>query len=119
LNGNTRKYEELIEQGKIELDIASYIRGRNIPRSIVWVNEAQNFTPSQLWTMATRIAKGSKLIISGDLSQIDNRQLDIKTCGLNVFSTISRDNPDATYLCLTNNKRLRGPVAEWYSEHSF
>ena len=119
LGGKKEKYNEMIEEGMVELDIVSFARGRNIPNAIIWINEAQNFTAHQIWTIATRVAKSSKLIVSGDLSQIDNKHLDSQNCGLNVFSTVSRNNPDATYICLTNNKNLRGPVAEWYSENSY
>ncbi len=55
----------------IELAPLAYMRGRTLNESIVILDEAQNTTPSQMLMFLTRLGEGSKMIITGDPSQID------------------------------------------------
>ena len=66
--GETRR---LIAQGKIEFKVLNFLRGNNMEKSYVILDEAQNASPLQLKTLVTRITDDSKLIIQGDLSQCD------------------------------------------------
>ena len=61
----------LIAQGKIEFKVLNFLRGNNMEKSYVILDEAQNASPLQLKTLVTRITDDSKLIIQGDLSQCD------------------------------------------------
>ena len=61
----------LIAQGKIEFKVLNFLRGNNMEKSYVILDEAQNASPLQLKTVVTRITDDSKLIIQGDLSQCD------------------------------------------------
>lgn len=60
----------------------TYIRGSSISNAIIIVDEAQNATPSEMKTIITRIGQGSKLILTGDVNQIDNRFLSRECNGL-------------------------------------
>jgi PhoH-like ATPase len=75
-------YEPLLQNGTIEIEAMAHIRGRSIPRAIFIVDEAQQLTPHEAKTLVTRMGKGSKLILIGDLAQIDNPYVDANTNGL-------------------------------------
>ncbi len=77
-----RPYEPLLHNGTIEIEAICHIRGRSIPNAIFIVDEAQQLTPHEAKTLVTRMGKGSKLIMIGDLSQIDNPYVDAHTNGL-------------------------------------
>ena len=69
-------------KGEIEMEAMTYIRGRSIPNSIMFINEAQNITKQDMKTILTRAGEGTKIIIDGDLEQIDMPSLDATNNGL-------------------------------------
>ncbi|MES2570604.1 MAG: PhoH family protein [Verrucomicrobiota bacterium] len=77
-----RPYEPLMAAGLLEIEAIAHIRGRSIPRAIFIVDEAQQLTPHEAKTLVTRMGKGSKIIMIGDLAQIDNPYVDAHTNGL-------------------------------------
>jgi len=77
-----RPYDPLIQAGLIEIEAIAHIRGRSIPNAVFIVDEAQQLTPHEAKTLVTRMGKGSKIILIGDLSQIDNPYVDAHTNGL-------------------------------------
>lgn len=79
---NLRPWEPLIANGTIEIEAITHIRGRSIPDSILIVDEAQQLTPHEAKTIVTRMGRGSKLVLIGDLAQIDNPYVDAHTNGL-------------------------------------
>ncbi|RYD72937.1 MAG: PhoH family protein, partial [Verrucomicrobiaceae bacterium] len=84
INGSkpARPYEPLLNSGLLEIEAITHIRGRSIPRAIFIVDEAQQLTPHEAKTLVTRMGKGSKMILIGDLGQIDNPYVDAHTNGL-------------------------------------
>lgn len=64
----------LMANGQLELIPLTYVRGRSISRSIIILDEAQNLTKHEVKTIATRVGEDSKLIVMGDLQQIDTKQ---------------------------------------------
>ena len=60
----------------------TYIRGCSISNAFIIVDEAQNATPSEMKTIITRIGENSKLVLMGDVNQIDNRFLSRECNGL-------------------------------------
>ncbi len=77
-----RPWEPLMQAGILEIEAIAHIRGRSIPRAIFIVDEAQQLTPHEAKTLVTRMGKGSKIILIGDLAQIDNPYVDAHTNGL-------------------------------------
>lgn len=77
-----RPYEPLMAAGLLEIEAIAHIRGRSIPRAVFIVDEAQQLTPHEAKTLVTRMGKGSKIIMIGDLGQIDNPYVDAHTNGL-------------------------------------
>ncbi|MDA3779992.1 MAG: PhoH family protein [Bacteroidales bacterium] len=66
-----KKLEELIDEELIEIAPLAYMRGRTLENAFVILDEAQNTTTKQIKMFLTRMGKGSKFIITGDITQID------------------------------------------------
>ena len=76
-------YLDLMQQkGLIEIEAITYIRGRSIPNAFIIIDEAQNLTTHELKTIITRAGEGTKIVLTGDLEQIDNVHVDSFTNGL-------------------------------------
>lgn len=63
--------DELVGRNQLSLESVTFLRGRSLHRQIVVVDEAQNLEPTTLKTVLTRIGEGTKVIFTGDTSQID------------------------------------------------
>lgn len=72
----------VMESKKIEMEAVTYIRGRSLPRMFIIVDEAQNLTPHEVKTIVSRAGEGTKVILTGDPTQIDNPYLDKDSNGL-------------------------------------
>jgi PhoH-like ATPase len=77
-----QRVQKLMADGKLVLEPLTYIRGRSIPHQFMIVDEAQNLTPHEVKTIVSRIGEGTKLILTGDIGQIDNPYLDTSSNGL-------------------------------------
>jgi PhoH-like ATPase len=77
-----QRIHQLIESGQIILEPLTYIRGRSIPHQFMIVDESQNLTPHEVKTIASRVGEGTKLVLTGDATQIDNPYLDSSSNGL-------------------------------------
>lgn len=64
-------YNKYVERGNIEIAPLAYMRGRTLDDSFVILDEAQNTTPEQMKMFLTRLGFGSKMVITGDVTQID------------------------------------------------
>ncbi|MBR8828610.1 MAG: PhoH family protein [Gomphosphaeria aponina SAG 52.96 = DSM 107014] len=65
------KIPDLMERGKIEVAPLAYMRGRTLSNAFVIVDEAQNTTPAQLKMVLTRLGFGSRMVVTGDITQTD------------------------------------------------
>lgn len=77
-----QRIHALMETGQVVLEPLTYIRGRSIPHQFMIVDESQNLTPHEVKTIATRVGEGTKLVLTGDATQIDNPYLDSSSNGL-------------------------------------
>lgn len=77
-----QRVNQLIETGQLVLEPLTYIRGRSIPHQFLIIDEAQNLTPHEVKTIVSRVGEGSKIVITGDVAQIDNPYLDASSNGL-------------------------------------
>tara|TARA_R110002012_G_scaffold104232_2_gene244584 strand:- start:186 stop:1115 length:930 start_codon:yes stop_codon:yes gene_type:complete len=82
LFGDRGALDMQIEQGTIEIEAMTYIRGRSISNAFLIVDEAQNLTAHELKTIITRVGHGTKLVLTGDIQQIDNSYVDSVSNGL-------------------------------------
>ncbi len=81
------KVQDMLNKDKIALESLDYIRGQSIPKRFIIVDEAQNLTPHQIKTIITRVGKGTKIVFTGDLGQIDIKNLDLTSSGLSYAMT--------------------------------
>lgn len=72
----------VMESSKIEMEAVTYIRGRSLPKMYMIIDEAQNLTPHEVKTIISRAGEGTKVILTGDPTQIDNPYLDKDSNGL-------------------------------------
>jgi len=77
-----QRVDKLISDGRLVLEPLTYIRGRSIPHQFMIVDEAQNLSPHEVKTIVSRVGEGTKLILTGDIGQIDNPYLDQSSNGL-------------------------------------
>ncbi len=77
-----QRTDKLLADGRLVLEPLTYIRGRSIPHQFMIVDEAQNLTPHEVKTIVSRIGEGTKLILTGDIGQIDHPYLDSSSNGL-------------------------------------
>jgi PhoH-like ATPase len=82
LSSVEQRIKQLVDSGQVILEPLTYIRGRSIPHQFMIVDEAQNLTPHEVKTIASRVGEGTKLVLTGDATQIDNPYLDSSSNGL-------------------------------------
>lgn len=70
------------ESKKLEMEAVTYIRGRSLPRMYMIIDEAQNLTPHEVKTIISRAGTDTKVVLTGDPTQIDNPYLDKDSNGL-------------------------------------
>ncbi|MBJ7449430.1 MAG: PhoH family protein [Parachlamydiales bacterium] len=78
----------VMDSKKIEMEAVTYIRGRSLPKMFLIIDEAQNLTPHEMKTIISRAGAGTKVVLTGDPTQIDNPYLDKDSNGLTY--TVSR-----------------------------
>lgn len=66
----------VMDSKKIEMEAVTYIRGRTLPQMYIIIDEAQNLTPHEIKTIISRAGEGTKVVLCGDPTQIDNPYLD-------------------------------------------
>ncbi len=66
----------IMESNKLEVEAVTYIRGRTLPKIFMIIDEAQNLTPHEIKTIISRAGQGTKVVLTGDPTQIDNPYLD-------------------------------------------
>ncbi len=72
----------VLDSKKIEMEAVTYIRGRSLPKMFIIIDEAQNLTPHEIKTIISRAGEGTKVVLAGDPTQIDNPYLDKDSNGL-------------------------------------
>lgn len=98
------------EKGLIEVAPLAYMRGRTLDNAFIILDEAQNTTPAQMKMFLTRIGFGSKVVITGDLSQKDLPYSTVS--GLEQALTVLRDVEEIGVAYLTNKDVVRHPLVQ-------
>ena len=104
-----------LEKGTIEIEALTYIRGRSIGKAFIIIDEAQNLTIHELKTIITRVGEGTKIILTGDVEQIDNVYIDATTNGLTHAVEKFKDFELAAHVTLLKGERSR--VATFAAEN--
>lgn len=100
-----KPYEELMEQGILEIEALCYIRGRSIPGRFFVLDEAQQLTPQEAKTVVTRMSRDSKLVLVGDPAQIDNPYVDSRSNGLVYTRNRLKGQPFVAHVALSRGER--------------
>lgn len=106
--------DSLIEDGTMELEALTYIRGRSLPNLFVVIDEGQNLTPHEVKTVISRAGLGTKMVITGDPYQIDNPYLDSSSNGLTYAADRLKDSPLHGHMTLVTSER--SPLASLAAE---
>lgn len=72
----------LMEEGVLEIEAVTYLRGRTLPGLLIIIDDSQNLTPHEIKTIISRAGQGAKIILTGDPHQVDNYYLDATSNGL-------------------------------------
>lgn len=95
---------KLLASGTIEVAPLAYMRGRTLNESFVILDEAQNTTPEQMKMFLTRLGYGSKMVVTGDITQVD---LPLAASGLRVVNRILRGVDDIHFAELSADDIVR------------
>lgn len=95
----------LFDEGVIEVEALTFIRGRSIANAYIIIDEAQNLNAHELKTIITRVGEGTKVVLTGDIEQIDNMYVDSVSNGLTVAIEKFKDSGMTGHVTLTKGER--------------
>jgi PhoH-like ATPase len=104
-DNNLSLFNTLRSQGVIEIAPLSFIRGRTFNDTILIMDEAQNATIHELKTVITRMGENSKIILLGDVDQIDTPYIDALSNGLTIVSEKFKNQSCASHIALKRGER--------------
>jgi len=102
---DTSYFNMMIEKGDIEIAPIPYIRGRTFADSILIVDEAQNATIHELKTIITRMGTNSKIVLLGDIDQIDTPYIDRQSSGLSIVIDKFQNSSLCAHVNLSKGQR--------------
>ena len=102
-----RKIEEMQKSEALVLSALAYIRGRSLSETFFIVDEAQNLTPHEVKTIITRAGEGTKIVLTGDIEQIDSPYLDSQSNGLSYLSDKMKDQSIFVHINLLKGERSK------------
>jgi len=113
---NAEKVQKLLDEGTIEIVPFAFLRGRTFLNAFVIVDEAQNVTHNQMETVIGRLGKNSKMVICGDMAQIDLK--DKRETGFSFLSRIEEQVEGFLTHSLEQNHRhdIVAPVLTVYNK---
>ncbi|MBP6672893.1 MAG: PhoH family protein, partial [Bacteroidetes bacterium] len=105
-----QRIDQLLQEEKLVIEALSYIRGRSLVKIYFIVDEAQNLTPHEVKTIITRAGEGTKIVLTGDIYQIDHPYLDSQSNGLSYL--IEKMQGQKIYAHINLEKGERSKLAE-------
>jgi predicted ribonuclease YlaK len=102
-----RDFEMLQKKGRIEMEAITYIRGRSITNALIIIDEAQNLSKEEVKTILTRVGENTKIVLTGDIEQIDNNDLDAVNNGLTYVIEKFKDSDLAGHITFTQGERSK------------
>ena len=108
LMGDDRATLEMyIENGTIEIEALTYIRGRSISNAFIIIDECQNLSAHEIKTIITRVGENTKIVFTGDIEQIDNVYVDATTNGLSYVVEKMKDQEISGHITLKKGERSK------------
>ena len=108
--GGPKASEQVQPNGHIAVEALSFIRGRSIHHQFLIIDEAQNLTPLEVKTIITRAGHGTKVVLTGDIYQIDNPYVDATSNGLS--KAVNKFRPHGLAAHISLHKGVRSELAE-------
>jgi PhoH-like ATPase len=102
-----QRLNQMIAAGQLVLEPLTYIRGRSIPHQFIVIDEAQNLSPQEVKTIVSRVGEGTKIILTGDVSQIDHPYLDASSNGLSFMIERLKNQPIVGHVTLARTERSK------------
>jgi len=103
-------FQKNMEKGLIEVAPLAYMRGRTLDNAFIILDEAQNTTPAQMKMFLTRIGFGSKVVITGDRTQMDLAEGSVS--GLDVAGKVLSKIEDIAFVNLSAKDVVRHPLVQ-------
>lgn len=97
--------KRMFERGIIEMEAITYIRGRSLPKTLFVIDESQNITHQEAKAILTRMGEGSKIVLLGDLMQIDSNQVNEATSGLAQVVELFKEFHLSSHIALIKGER--------------
>lgn len=108
LMGNDKATLQMyIDEGQIEVEAMTFIRGRSIANAFIVIDEVQNMTQHEIKTVLTRVGEGTKIILTGDIEQIDNVYIDATNNGLSYVVERLKDESVTGHVTLLKGERSK------------
>jgi len=105
LIGDKHAFDMQLDRGVIEIEALTYIRGRSISDAYIIIDECQNTTVHEIKTILTRVGENTKIVLLGDIEQIDNIYIDETTNGLTYIIEKFKDHELAGHVTLRKGER--------------
>lgn len=99
------RLEMWIENGKLDMESVTFLRGRSLQKTFIIVDEAQNLEGLVLKTILTRVGEGSKIVLLGDTSQIDNPYLGVESNAISILNSTFKNQTLFGHVTLTKGER--------------
>lgn len=105
---STERTQRYIEKGIIEIAPLAYMRGRTLDDAVIILDEAQNTTKAQMMMFLSRLGRNSKMIVTGDVDQIDLPRK--QQSGLKIAQAYLKDIPEIAFANLSHTDVVRHPL---------
>ena len=105
LGGDKSALGIFVDKGKIEIEALTYIRGRSISSAFVIIDESQNLTAHEIKTIIPRVGEDTKIVLTGDIEQIDNVYINETTNGLSHAVEKFKEFPIAGHVTFKKGER--------------
>ena len=108
LMGDDRITLDMYQQkGQIEIEAMTFIRGRSISNAFIVIDEVQNMTQHEIKTVLTRVGEGTKIVLTGDIEQIDNVYIDATNNGLSYVVERLKEESITGHITLKKGERSK------------
>tara|TARA_A200000159_G_scaffold164833_1_gene196641 strand:+ start:216 stop:1532 length:1317 start_codon:yes stop_codon:yes gene_type:complete len=108
LMGDDKATLELyMDKGQIEVEAMTFIRGRSISNAFIVIDEVQNMTQHEIKTVLTRVGEGTKIVLTGDIEQIDNVYIDATNNGLSYVVERLKEEDLTGHITLLKGERSK------------
>jgi PhoH-like ATPase len=105
--GDKTMFISYLEKGQVEIEALTYIRGRSISNAFIIIDEAQNLTAHEVKTIITRVGENTKIVLTGDIEQIDNVYTNETSNGLTYAIEKLKDSELSGHITFTKGERSK------------